>query len=128
MAAGLLLDTDVLIDYLRELPDAVAYLEGLDLPLFISAITIGELYSGVREGNERTTLAAFLKSFEIILIDDELAKRGGLICRDYRKSHGAGLADALIAASTEIHDLTLVTMNRKHFPMLTKIIVPYRKV
>ena len=32
-------------------------------------ITIGELYSGVREGNERTALAAFLKSFEIILID-----------------------------------------------------------
>ena len=38
-----LLDTDILIDYLRDYIDAVAYLEGLSEPLLVSAITVAEL-------------------------------------------------------------------------------------
>lgn len=39
----LLIDTDVLIDYLRGQPDAVAYIESLINPILISAITVAEL-------------------------------------------------------------------------------------
>jgi predicted nucleic acid-binding protein len=49
MAEKVLLDTDVLIDYLRDYPAAVVYLESLPQPLLVSAITVAELYSGVRE-------------------------------------------------------------------------------
>ena len=125
--AGLLLDTDVLIDYLRGTAGASTFLEEAKTPFLISAMTVGELYSGVREGNERAALEVFLQEFEIILISHEIARRGGLLCRDYRKSHGVGLADALIAATAEIHHLELVTLNQKHFPMLDKVIVPYKK-
>jgi len=55
----------------------------------------------------------------------EIGVTGGLYRRDYRKSHETGLADALIAATARLHSLTLVTLNKKHFPMLTSIIVPY---
>ncbi|MFZ3115364.1 MAG: hypothetical protein WA133_09650 [Syntrophales bacterium] len=41
MADLLLLDTDILIDYLRDNDAAVAYLEGLSEPLLVSAITYG---------------------------------------------------------------------------------------
>jgi predicted nucleic acid-binding protein len=50
-----------------------------------------------------------------------------LFRRDYGKSHGVGLADALIAASAEMRGAVLVTLNRKHFPMLPTVIVPYQK-
>ena len=127
MAAGLLLDTDVLIDYLREEPKAVAYLEEITERACVSAITVGELYAGVREGEERAALDAFVRGFEVLPLDREIAQRGGLIRRDYGRSHGVGLADALLAGSALVHNLDLVTLNRKHFPMLSHVIVPYQK-
>ncbi len=55
-----------------------------------------------------------------------MAADGGLLRRDYGKSHGVGLADALVAATAEMPGLELVTLNRKHDPMLASIRVPYR--
>jgi predicted nucleic acid-binding protein len=53
--------------------------------------------------------------------------RRGLWRRDFGPSHGVGLADAVIAATAAEKGATLVTTNRKHFPMLTSVLVPYRK-
>jgi hypothetical protein len=60
-------------------------------------------------------------------VDEAVAIKGGLYRRDYGKSHGVGLADALIAAATETRAATLVTLKKKHFPMLSSVIVPYNK-
>jgi predicted nucleic acid-binding protein len=127
MAAGLLVDTDVLVDFLRAAPPAVNWLDGLTDRAFISAITVGELYAGVREGLERETLEAFIRTFEVLPIDETVARRGGLIRRDYGPSHGVGLADALLAATALVHELRFVTLNRKHFPMLENVVMPYQK-
>jgi predicted nucleic acid-binding protein len=35
------------------------------------------------------------------------------------------LVDGLIAATARLHDLRVATHNRKHFPMLDDVIVPY---
>jgi predicted nucleic acid-binding protein len=121
----LLLDTDILIDYLRGRTEAIDYIDGLANPLSISAITVGELYAGVRDGTERTRLDTFLLAFTIIPVDRAIAVMGGLLRRDYGKSHGTGLADALIAATALEHGLTLVSLNRKHFPMFPSLVVPY---
>lgn len=123
----LLLDSDVLIDYLRGQADAVAYLEARTEPLLISAISVAELFAGVRDGRERTALETFLSAFEIVALDAEVAVLGGLYRRDYGKSHNTGLADALIAATAFQHQARLVTLNRKHFPMIPDLLVPYSK-
>lgn len=127
MAKRLLIDTDVLVDYLRGVPQAVAFLENAEERLLISAITVAELYAGVREGKERRVLDSFLGAFEIVPLDRAVAERGGLFRRDFGKSHNTGLADALIAASAEAARARVVTLNAKHFPMLTDVLVPYRK-
>ncbi len=127
MAAPFLIDTDVAIDYLRGNVDAIAYIEGLSGNNFISAITVAELYAGVRDGAERTALESFVRAFQVVVVDSAIATQGGLFRRDFGKSHGVGLADALIAASAQAHGAILVTLNAKHFPMLTTPHVPYRK-
>lgn len=127
MSERLLLDTDVLIDYLRGNLDAIAYLENQAAPLQIAAITVAELYAGVRDSKERAKLDAFVSAFEIVPTTKEIAIQGGLYRRDYGKSHGTGLADALIAATAEHAQATFVTMNRKHFPMLPNVITPYQR-
>jgi predicted nucleic acid-binding protein len=114
MAERLLIDTDVLIDYLRGKAEAVSYLEGLTESLLVSVIKVAELYAGVREGDERTKLDEFIRAFEIVPVDREVAMRGGLYRRDYMKSHNVGLADALIAATVEFRQAALVTLNSKH--------------
>jgi predicted nucleic acid-binding protein len=125
MSERLLIDTDVIIDYLRGRPEAVEYLEGCQEAMVVSAITVAELFAGVREGKERVALSAFLTAFETISVDAGIAERGGLYRRDYGKSHGTGLADALIAATAEHVQAPLITLNRKHFPMLSNVQVPY---
>jgi predicted nucleic acid-binding protein len=127
MAAELLIDTHVLIDYLREYPEAISYLEGQQESLLISVVTVAELYAGVREGEEQLRLERFLRAFEIVSLDLALAVQGGLYRRDYSKSHKVGLADALIAATASHRQIPLVTLNRKHFPMLQNVVTPYEK-
>lgn len=127
MPKRLLIDSDVVIDYLRNRPQAVSYLENVTGTLLLSAVTVAELFAGVREGQERTALNAFLGAFEILPVDRAVAERGGLFRRDYVKSHGTGLADALIAATAEVHNAQLVTLNERHFPMLSNVAVPYHK-
>ena len=125
--ALLVVDTDVLIDYLRDQAEAVAFLEGCVQPLALSVVSVAELYVGVREGEERRRLDAFAAAFEALPLEREAAVQAGLWRRQYGRSHGTGLADALIAASVAAAGGTLATLNRRHFPMLAEVLVPYAK-
>jgi len=123
----LLLDTNVIIDHLRGNPKAVAFLNGLTTSPLTSVIVVAELFAGVREGAERVQLERFLSALTVLPLSDDTAIHGGLLRRQYGKSHNVGLADALIAATTQASNATLVTLNAKHFPMLADVIVPYSK-
>lgn len=127
MQSRFLVDTDILIDYLRDKPQAVIFIESTKNSFFISAITVAELFAGVRDGAERANLICFLEACTTIDLDLSIAKTGGLYRRDYGRSHGVGLADALIAATAALHELTMVTLNGKHYPMLKNVHIPYRK-
>jgi predicted nucleic acid-binding protein len=123
----LVIDTDVLIDYLRDQPQAVAFLEGTDQLLAASVVSIAELSVGVREGSERQRLDAFVSAFTVLSLEKDAAMQAGLFRRKYGRSHGTGLADALIAASVQVAGAALATLNRRHFPMLANVLVPYAK-
>ncbi len=127
MADRLLFDTDVLVDYLRGRDEAASFLESRSETLLVSAVTVAELFAGVREGKERTALATFLGAFEVVPVSAAIAQRGGLLRRDFGKSHSTGLADALIAATAFDAGARLVTLNAKHFPMVSDHLVPYTK-
>ncbi len=126
MSDNLLIDTDILIDYLRDYPPAVEWLEALSVDLILSAINVAEIYSGMREP-ERRKIETLLECFTIIPLDAALAESGGLLRRDFGKSHGTGLADAIIAGTVQKLGCSLATLNQKHFPMLDSVIVPYQK-
>lgn len=125
MAGRLLIDTDVLIEYLRGRSEAVEYLESLTSDLCISVISVAELFAGVRGDEEEQSLKQLLLAFVILPVTERTARLGGLYWRDYGRSHGTGLADALIAATSEENGTDLVTFNRRHFPMVSRLTVPY---
>lgn len=127
MNGPVLLDTDIVIDHLRGHPDAVAYMRNLTTRPLTSVVVVAELYAGVRDGPERAQLESFLSGLIVLPLDSDTAVDGGLLRRTYAKSHGVGLDDALIAATAKRNGATLVTLNVKHFPMLTDVTVPYSK-
>ena len=127
MGKSQLLDTDVLVDYLRGSGQAVRFLKETQEHLLVSAVSVAELYAGVKGEEEEAQLASFIASFELVEIDLAIARQGGLFRNQYFRSHGVGLADGLIAASAVQCDACLITLNQKHFPMLSDIEVPYKK-
>ena len=127
MTKRLLLDTDVLIDFLRGQPQAVQLLEDTDCEFHVSAVSVAELYVGVRDGREREVLDQLVGVLRTIEISTEIAQQAGLWRREYGKSHGTDILDALIAACADALQIPLATLNVKHFPMLPNVSAPYRK-
>lgn len=93
----------------------------------MSAITVAELYSGVKGEQEQTKLDYFLSLFTVIPLTNEIAMKGGRLRQKWHASHGMGLADALIAATANGYEMSLVSLNEKHFAMLENLFIPYRK-
>lgn len=122
MAGRLLLDTDVLVEYLRGREDAIEYLESLDSDLYVSAISVAELFVGVRNREEEESLSQFIMAFTVVPVAEKIARLGGLYRRDHGPGSGTGLADALIAATAMESGARLVTFNWRHFPMIESTI------
>lgn len=127
MASRYLIDTDVLIEYLRGSDRAAEFLEQVEGDLLISAITVAELFSGAQGSDEIEALDEFIMAFEVVPVDEALARAGGELRQEYYASHGVGLADALIAASAKSREAELVTFNRRHYPMVEDVTVPYER-
>lgn len=123
-----LVDTDILIDYLRGYAPAITALEQDTHDLYLSVMNVAELYQGTRHEKECQKLASTLSAFIILPMTAEIAVLGGKFSAKYKASHDAGLVDCLIAATAHLHDLTLRTLNSKHYPMLEHIEVPYKKI
>ena len=118
MARSILLDTDVLVDFFRGHSKAVAFVNAHSAQIILSPIVVAELYAGVKGDAEQAALENFVSLFRVVPLGAEIAKAGGLYKRDYAKSHGVGLADAILVATAEAENAELKTLNTKHYPML----------
>jgi len=127
MARAILLDTDVLVDFFRGYSKAVAFINANSSRIILSSIVVAELYAGVKGDAEQTTIDNFVSLFRVISVGVVIAKAGGLYKRDYDKSHGVGLADAILAATAEVENAELGTLNIKHYPMIKGLSPAYTK-
>ncbi|MFQ5739263.1 MAG: type II toxin-antitoxin system VapC family toxin [Acidobacteriota bacterium] len=127
MEGPILLDTDVLVDFLRGHSKAVAFVNTHSAWIILSSIVVAELYAGVKGHAEQAVLESFVSLFRVVPVSAEIAKTGGLYKRDYGKSHGLGLADAILAATAEVEKAELKTLNSKHYPMLKGLRPAYTK-
>jgi len=135
-----LLDTNVLSEPMKERPNpgVLAWLSRVDEDqVFVSVVSITELRFGVERlaiGKSRERLDGWLRKdlilrFEgrILPIDLRIADAcGGLMARGESMGRPMEARDAFIAATAEVHGLTLVTRNTSDFePTLKAIISPW---
>lgn len=117
---AVLIDSDILIEVARGRNPAVVArwedLSGGDTVPLCSPVTIAEIWHGARLP-EHDSLIRLFAALVCVPIDEEIGRRAGDYLREYRKTHHVELGDALIAATAAIHNLTLWTRNRKHYPM-----------
>ena len=117
-----LLDTSILIAFLRGEEDVVAkveeYLEEFDR-LSLSIITYYEILRGLKYIDNEKKLRDFeelMDKSEIITLDREIIDRASGIYADLkRRGELVEDADILIAASCPVEGMILVTDNEEHF-------------
>ncbi len=114
---NILIDTDVLINFLRGKEKARDYLASLigEADLYCSAITVAEIHAGMKE-QERAKTEELFDSLTIVDVTRDIAEKGGTYKRAI-KSHSLELDDCLIAATAYIKHAALATGNDKHYPM-----------
>jgi len=127
MTRSILPDTDVLVDFFRGHVKAVAFINDNSDRIILSAIVVAELFAGVKGSTEQSTIEEFVSLFRLVPVNAEIAKAGGLYKSKFGKSHGVGLADAILAATVEAENAELKTLNTRHYPMLKGLTPAYKK-
>lgn len=114
---SILIDTDILIDFLRGKETARKFLLSVveENTLYCSVITVAEIYAGMRE-EEKEKTGDLLDSLNIEEISRAIAEKAGRY-KHQIKRQTLELDDCLIAASALYTKALLVTGNGKHYPM-----------
>lgn len=115
----MLVDTDVLIWYMRGEPKAFDVIEGLS-GFEISVVTYIELLQGIRNKRELNELQKALERWKarIIHIDERISQKAREYVEKHYLSHSLRLADSLIGATAIIRDQPLLTGNTKHYRII----------
>ncbi|MEG4170791.1 MULTISPECIES: type II toxin-antitoxin system VapC family toxin [unclassified Microcoleus] len=128
MASSTIIDTDIIIDVGRGIPDAVNCLQGLKSSsrLPISIITQMELIVGCANKVELQTLEKFIQQFDVIRIDQSISDKAVDLLRLYRLSHGLLIADGLIAATAIVWEYPFITKNQRDYRFIQNLnLLPY---
>jgi predicted nucleic acid-binding protein len=116
----LLLDTSVLIDVLRSRNrrrEFLAEIVRAGHSLTTTTLNVAELYAGMRPDEESKT-EVFLEGLECFELTGAAARFAGKLKNTWaRKGHTLALADTIVASVAIERRCTLLTDNRKDFPM-----------
>lgn len=125
--AVLLLDTSVIVDALNGKKGRDAFLDGLLAQrnlLACCSINVTEVYAGMLS-REAAATEEFLLSLKFYEVTWDVARLAGeLKNRWSKKGHTLSLPDVTVAAVALSNGLTLLTDNRKHFPMGELALMP----
>ncbi len=135
-----LLDTCVVSEAARPLPEprVAAWMDAQDpLPMYLSAVSVGELIQGISRLRDKSRADALrswvteklLPRFEgrILRIDLAVAQAWGEL-RGTAMANGRtpAVIDSMIAATAHVHGLTVVTRNTKDFsPLGINVVNPW---
>ena len=113
-------DTNILIDYLRGIPEAAAELDS-QRNRAISVITWIEVIAGTTAETE-SLARNLLKDFVVFELTTEIAEHAARLRRELKLK----VPDAIILATARLTDRKLVTRNTRDFPQtMAGVRVPY---
>ena len=126
----ILLDTDVVIDILRQHPPAMAWLDPIvKEKVILPGFVVMELIQGCRNKAEHENMERKLKNYDVVWPSVETCNVALSVFSRYHLSHGIGIFDALIGQMAVALNLPLYTFNQKHYYIISSLrtIQPYEK-
>ncbi len=127
---GIIVDTDVLIDLLREKEDAVKKIKELEKNegLATTDINAFELYFGAYNSTKKdknlSSTRGLLKNLTLLHTTEEAMETGGRIYSDMKaKGKSIDIREVLIAAITLQKGASLLTRNREHFERINGLVL-----
>jgi toxin FitB len=134
-----LLDTNTMSEWVKPRPNAgvIDWMDSVDEDqVFISVVSLAEVRYGIERlarGNRRRQLEEWLERelplrFEgrLLPVDAAIADAWGrIVSRSEAAGRPIAVMDAFLAATAEVHRLTLVTRNVSHFSLLKTVVNPW---
>ena len=125
MAVGnLLIDTSIIIDHLRKKnknKSQLYHIVGI-YTLFISTITVFELYAGATNDQKKQDISNVLEYVTILPFTKATAQKSGEIYLSLRRENQViETKDLFIAATALFHDLPIMTLNLRHFERVKEL-------
>lgn len=120
-----LVDSNIIIDYLRQATAAVSFIHALPGKPSVAVVSVAELFAGARSRQEERRIDRLLDRSNVLPVTRDIARIAGQYVKHYQRSYGLDDFDALIAATAEHHALSLATLNIKHFPMIKGLKLAY---
>ncbi|MFN0011590.1 MAG: PIN domain-containing protein [Phycisphaerales bacterium] len=115
--ADALVDTSLLVDYLRASPHARAFFASLRATgvLRTHLACVAELHSGVKTRRDAREVDRLVAAFEVEVPDEADLRRSVVLLARLRPSHGIEWNDCLIGATALRLGFAVATRNDKHF-------------
>lgn len=126
----ILLDSDVVIDFLRGYQPALDWLIALnDEEIILPGFVVMELIQGCRDAVEQKYLEKAIGQFRHVWPTAEDGEEALSRFSNLYLSHGIGILDCLIGQTAISLQLPLYTFNQKHYAVLDNLetVKPYKK-
>ena len=127
-----LLDTDIMIDVMREYAPAVEWIQALrerNAKLSLTGLTVMELVQGCENKEQVGNLREEVKPFHILWPSYLACSQALEAYMQYRLSHGLSILYALIGQMAQDLGIPLHTFNKRHFETIFKLqtVQPYKR-
>ncbi len=114
------IDADILIWHLRGQKSAKEFLHEIlhndSYECWTGAMQRAEIVFFMRPEEEDLSLL-FLSQFKTAPVDQKTIDLAGTLYRNWHKSHGMDIHDAILAATVMETGGVIFTLNKKHYPM-----------
>ena len=122
---SMVIDTGVFIEYLRakDKRKTVLYSIPDQTNIFISAVTLYELYMGATTEEKKKDIQLLTEDLAILPFNDNVAIQASIIFHDLRKTNQLiEFRDIFIGATCIVYNLPLKTTNTTHFNRIKEIV------
>lgn len=119
-----LCDTNIFISAFNGRQDTIDQLEKIGLEdIVLSAVTVMELFQGMGNKEELTRMRKKIRFYDVVQIDESISLKAIEFIGLYKLSHGLNIPDAIIGATSVVHQIPLYTYNIRDFDFLPNIIL-----
>ena len=115
-------DTNIFIRAFNQMQDAIDQMQMIGYEnIVLSSVTVMELYQGMGNKKELAAMKKKIRYYDVVHFDSEISQKATELMENYKLSHGLKIPDAIIGATSIVHEITLYTYNLKDFDYMPSI-------